>query len=121
MFSLCSQNTVGCEAAHGKMKGVPTTASGRLAPRRVVAVNVARLAGLAARAVGRGGGTALPGLVGTKIDPHLVADLSGQLAGGSIVVSGTNGKTTTSRMLDTILRHAGQHPLRNSSGSNLMR
>jgi UDP-N-acetylmuramyl tripeptide synthase len=37
------------------------------------------------------------------------------------VVTGTNGKTTTSHMLAAILSRAGRRPLRNASGSNLSR
>lgn len=68
----------------------------------------------------RGGGTALPGLVAITIDAHVVHDLSAQLAGIGLV-SGTNGKTTTSRMLASILDRANYRLLRNQSGSNLIR
>jgi UDP-N-acetylmuramyl tripeptide synthase len=47
--------------------------------------------------------------------------LTAQLPEGSIVVTGTNGKTTTSRMLGSILEAAGKEPLHNRSGSNLER
>lgn len=86
-----------------------------------MAVAAARLAGLASRVLGRGGGTALPGLVAERIAPGLLGHLAAQLPGGSIVVTGTNGKTTTSHMLARILTQAGREPLRNASGSNLWR
>lgn len=89
--------------------------------RRAAAVNAARISALASRALGRGGGTALPGLIATALDPAIVADLTAQLPGGSVVVSGTNGKTTTARILASILTDAGYTPLRNESGSNLSR
>jgi UDP-N-acetylmuramyl tripeptide synthase len=38
-----------------------------------------------------------------------------------VLVTGTNGKTTTARLLGSILRAAGHDPIRNSAGSNLMR
>ncbi|MBV9279319.1 MAG: DUF1727 domain-containing protein, partial [Chloroflexi bacterium] len=89
--------------------------------RRVAAVAAAKLSGRASRLLGRGGGTAFPGLVAARVDPGIVRDLSAQLPYGSIVVSGTNGKTTTARMLGSILSEAGYRPLRNTAGSNLMR
>jgi UDP-N-acetylmuramyl tripeptide synthase len=71
--------------------------------------------------LGRGGGTALPGLIAERVAPGLLAHLSGQLPGGVAVVTGTNGKTTTSHMMAAILARAGRRPVRNASGSNLSR
>ena len=85
-----------------------------------VAVLGARLAGLASRALGRGG-TALPGLIAERIAPELLSSLAAQLPRGAVVVTGTNGKTTTSHMLARILACAGLRTLRNASGSNLAR
>ena len=76
---------------------------------------------LATRVLGRGGGTALPGLVASRLDPSIVRKLASQLGGGTVAVSGTNGKTTTCRMRGAILTEAGLVPLRNGAGSNLMR
>ena len=89
-------------------------------PRAALAVAGARIASLASRAFGRGG-TALPGLVAERIAPNLLSHLAAQLPRGAVVVTGTNGKTTTSHMLARILDAAGQKPLRNASGSNLAR
>ena len=86
-----------------------------------VAALAARLAGRASRALGRGGGTALPGLIAERLAPDLLPHLAAQLPGGIAVVTGTNGKTTTSHMLAAILSRAGRRPLRNASGSNLSR
>lgn len=89
--------------------------------RLAAAVNAARLSGLASRLLGRGGGTALPGLVAAALHPDVIADLAQQLSAGSIVVSGTNGKTTTCRILAGMLEAGGYDPVRNESGSNLSR
>ncbi len=67
-----------------------------------------------------GGGTAAPGLIALKIDPLLVQKLSIQLK-KNILVTGTNGKTTTTRMISQILNQAGLKHLHNRSGSNLLR
>ena len=67
------------------------------------------------------GGTALPGLVALTIDPDFIAALASDLAHGVALVSGTNGKTTTTRMLSDIVRATGWAPTHNRSGSNLER
>jgi UDP-N-acetylmuramyl tripeptide synthase len=89
--------------------------------RRSAALLAGRAAGVASRALRRGGGTALPGLVAEALDPGLAAALASQLGGGSLIVTGTNGKTTTARMIAGIAAAAGLEPLPNRSGSNLMR
>src|SRR5581483_9725056 len=90
-------------------------------PRTSAAIAAGKLAGLASRASGRGGGTAIAGLVAGRIDAHLVPALLAKAGHGAIAVTGTNGKTTTSLMLNRIAREAGLLPLHNRSGSNLMR
>ncbi|MYI82311.1 MAG: DUF1727 domain-containing protein, partial [Chloroflexi bacterium] len=49
----------------------------------------------ASRRLGRGGGTALPGLVAATIAPDITAQLVRRAGAGTVVVTGTNGKTTT--------------------------
>ncbi len=90
-------------------------------PRTVAAVWAGKLTGIASRRLGRGGGTAIAGLVAERIDPAIVRRLAAQAGVGSIAVTGTNGKTTTSLMLNRIATEAGLLPLHNRSGSNLMR
>lgn len=80
-------------------------------------------AGRAARVVSRlrGGGSALPGLVSERIDPAILAHTLGDLPHGVVVVSGTNGKTTTTKMLAEILREHGLSVFSNPTGSNFVR
>jgi UDP-N-acetylmuramyl tripeptide synthase len=73
------------------------------------------------RRIGRGGGTALPGVVANYVDPRLLDKLAQRLPAGAVVVAGTNGKTTTSRMLASMLEAAGRAIVHNRSGSNLVR
>ena len=89
--------------------------------RTVAAIAAGKLAGAASRALGKGGGTALPGVVAERVEPRLAERLAAQLGHGCVVVTGTNGKTTTAHMLSSIAAEAGQRPLHNRSGSNLMR
>ena len=90
-------------------------------PRTIAAVAAGKLAGLASRVSRRGGGTAIAGLASLRVDPGVVRRLASQAGAGTIAVTGTNGKTTTSLMLSRIASAAGLRPLHNRSGSNLMR
>lgn len=73
------------------------------------------------RAFGRGGGGALPGVVAEQLDPHLSGKLAAGLGGDVIVVTGTNGKTTTTKLIAELLAASGASLVTNSSGSNLKR
>jgi UDP-N-acetylmuramyl tripeptide synthase len=90
-------------------------------PRTIAAVWSAKAAAAASRFLGRGGGTAIGGLAGLALQPRLVAELGRGLGRGSVLVTGTNGKTTTSHLIAEIAKAAGLAPLANASGSNLMR
>jgi lipid II isoglutaminyl synthase (glutamine-hydrolysing) len=79
----------------------------------------ARAVGAASRASGRGGGTTLPGRLLLRLDPEAIARLGAGLDGGVTLVSATNGKTTTARMLAALLGAAGRHPVHNRAGSNM--
>ncbi len=79
----------------------------------------ARAAGSLSRFAGRGGGTTLPGKLLWKLDPVAIDRLAAQLPQGSVLVSATNGKTTTTAMAAEILR--GRVRLaHNDSGANLV-
>ena len=79
-----------------------------------------RGAGKASRRLRRGGGTTLPGLVARAVDPGTASELAGRLPNGCILVTGTNGKTTTTRLLSALLSAAGHRPVHNRAGANLM-
>lgn len=89
--------------------------------RERAALILGRAAGTAARRLGRGGGTALPGLVAGALAPSLLERLAQQAGQGVVTVTGTNGKTTTTHLIASILRAHGVTPLTNPSGSNLER
>jgi UDP-N-acetylmuramyl tripeptide synthase len=67
-----------------------------------------------------GGGTSLPGLVARRIAADIVGYLASQLVHGSAVITGTNGKTTTSGLTAYVLRAGGMRVWRNREGANLM-
>ena len=84
------------------------------------AIALARFARAVSRLAGRGG-TALPGLVALRVDPAVIEKLVVQLPRGVIIVTGTNGKTTTAKMITTMLTASGWTVLANKTGSNLAR
>ena len=69
----------------------------------------------------RGGGSALPGLVVEKIDPGFLGRVLGRLPYGVVAVSGTNGKTTTTKMIVEMLEAEGLRVFTNRTGSNFSR
>lgn len=92
----------------------------RLRLPRPVSVAVGKAARTLTRLRG-GSGSAFPGLVVEKIDPSFLARTLAQLPLGVVVVSGTNGKTTTTKMVVELLRGQGLKVFTNRSGSNFTR
>ena len=89
-------------------------------PRLFAAVAVARAAQLASGTLKRGGGSTIPGVVARRVDPKVLDKLSKRLSLGSAAITGTNGKTTTTRMIGKILQTAGVRAVNNSTGANLV-
>ena len=87
--------------------------------RLVLETTAARGIGALSRAVGRGGGTTLPGKLLWKVDPAAVDALAARISGGVALVSATNGKTTTSAMAAEILG-ADKRLAWNRAGANLL-
>jgi len=92
-----------------RRRGVSFRDSTALLAARTV-TGVVRLGGRA--------GTSLPGLVADRIAPGLDARLARGLAGAALV-TGTNGKTSTAKMLATVVEATGHAVLANASGANL--
>jgi len=88
--------------------------------RLSAAILSAKAAQFASRKLKRGGGTTVPGVVARRVDPKVLAKLSRRLARGSVALTGTNGKTTTTRMVSEILQIAGVRAVNNSTGANLV-
>ena len=83
------------------------------------AAGAARAAGSLSRLTGRGGGTTVPGHVLMRLAPTALGELAALLPDGTVAVSATNGKTTTSAMLAHILA-ADRVVCRNGAGANLL-
>jgi UDP-N-acetylmuramyl tripeptide synthase len=71
--------------------------------RLALEIAAARAAGRLSRLAGRGGGTTLPGKLLATVDPAALSTLAGRLPLGCALVSATNGKTTTSAIVASIL------------------
>ena len=65
-------------------------------------------------------GTTLPGAISQRIDPEIIRHLGSGLTEGLVIVTGTNGKTTTANLLASILRNAGKEFAFNQAGANLV-
>ena len=78
-----------------------------------LAVLVCKASGAVLRKLGRGG-TNLPGKLALKIDKNILGELSRGVK--VMVVTGTNGKTTTSRMIEQAFADAGLKYFSNKSG-----
>jgi UDP-N-acetylmuramyl tripeptide synthase len=79
---------------------------------------LARLVRAFTRALGRGGTTA-PGRTLLAVAPDALDRLGSRLEQGAVLVSATNGKTTTASMTAAVLERAGVRVVRNSAGSNM--
>ena len=67
----------------------------------------------------RGGGSAFPGLVLLRLRPQVLAETLGDLRWGRVFVSGSNGKSTTTTMITSLLRAHGLKVFSNPAGGNL--
>jgi UDP-N-acetylmuramyl tripeptide synthase len=84
-----------------------------------LAVSVAKTVTLGVRSLRLGSASVLPGSIARRIAPRLLELLSQQVKNGVILVAGTNGKTTTSLLLHSILERKGYRVAHNATGANL--
>jgi len=66
-------------------------------------------------------GSAIPGYVIERINKRFLAKAMGKLPQGVVLVTGTNGKTTTTKLLAELLQGQGLRVLTNNTGSNFVR
>jgi len=65
-------------------------------------------------------GSSLPGLVARRICPGILVELAAQVHRGVVMITGTNGKTTTGNMIAGVLLAAGYKVINNREGANLI-
>lgn len=87
--------------------------------RVCAAILAGRIAASLARLFGWRG-SSLPGVVALRLCPGVLRHLAGQVRAGVVVVTGTNGKTTTSNMIARMLAAAGFRVVCNREGANLI-
>ncbi len=64
------------------------------------------------------GGSNFPGKVALKLDKNILKTICKDYK--IIVITGTNGKTTTTSMVYNILKHAKKHVITNNTGANML-
>ena len=86
--------------------------------RSLLAQGLGRLTASALHLAGRSA-SQLPGRVALAVDPHAIEHLAPKLSQGSLVVCGTNGKTTTNNVLASAVEASGARVLCNRVGANM--
>jgi UDP-N-acetylmuramyl tripeptide synthase len=78
-----------------------------------------KLTSIVLKALGKKG-TTLPGYIARKIYPPLLGLLASSFPDGAVLITGTNGKTTTNNILAAIFQTAGKKVAYNKEGSNML-
>jgi lipid II isoglutaminyl synthase (glutamine-hydrolysing) len=90
---------------------------GKLPIRARVATTLGGAAGQLSRLAGRGDGSVIGGVIGLRVEPGLLALLAADRQ--IVLVTGTNGKTTTTRLITAALGALGQEIASNAFGANM--
>jgi len=85
--------------------------------RLILAIILCKALRLVSRVLHRGG-TAMPGRYALKVCPQLLAILAKDVK--SVAITGTNGKTTSARMIEEAFAQSGRSFFANRSGANLI-
>jgi lipid II isoglutaminyl synthase (glutamine-hydrolysing) len=90
---------------------------GKLPMRARLATTIGGAAGRMSRLAGRGDGSVIGGVIGLRVEPGLLALLAADRQ--VVLVTGTNGKTTTTRLITSALGALGQDVASNAFGANM--
>lgn len=82
---------------------------------KTLAISATKISSSLLKTIGRGG--SMPGSIGLKIDKNILKKL--KIDGPVILVTGTNGKTSTANMITDLMSKAGYHVISNRKGDNL--
>ncbi|MCH3968120.1 MAG: MurT ligase domain-containing protein [Atopobiaceae bacterium] len=88
--------------------------------RTQLATGSGRLVRWGLRSVAHRAGSQLPGRLAVSLDPHVIGELSSGILQGSVVVCGTNGKTTTNNVLAAAMEASGRSVACNRDGANMV-
>jgi UDP-N-acetylmuramyl tripeptide synthase len=89
----------------------------KLPLRARLATGIGGAAGRVSRLTGRGDGSVIGGVLGLRVEPDLLRLLAADRQ--VILVTGTNGKTTTTRLITAALGALGQQVASNAFGANM--
>jgi UDP-N-acetylmuramyl tripeptide synthase len=90
---------------------------GKLPIRARLATTLGDAAGKVSRLTGRGDGSVIGGVVGLRVEPDLLRKLAAERQ--IVLVTGTNGKTTTTRLVTAAISSLGQEVASNAFGANM--
>jgi UDP-N-acetylmuramyl tripeptide synthase len=90
---------------------------GKLPLRARIATSLSGAAGRVSRMTGRGDGSVIGGVLGLRVEPELLRLLAADRQ--VVLVTGTNGKTTTTRLIAAALGALGQDVASNAFGANM--
>src|SRR6202167_6494872 len=93
-------------------------AAGRV--RLALALAAGKGSGAAGRFLNVSGGTSLPGAIARRVDPLVLQKVAAASKARKAAITGSNGKTTTCRMLAALAQATGISVAQNRSGSNLL-
>jgi len=88
--------------------------------RLFIAILIGKIIAFVTQTFHIGGGSAAPGLYALMIEPDLIEKTSSRIR-RNVIITGTNGKTTTARILAHLANEAGLKIINNHTGSNLER
>jgi lipid II isoglutaminyl synthase (glutamine-hydrolysing) len=89
----------------------------KLPLRARLATSIGGAAGRVSRITGRGDGSVIGGVLGLRVEPDLLRLLAEDRQ--IVLVTGTNGKTTTTRLISAALGALGQDVASNAFGANM--
>jgi len=89
----------------------------KLPLRARLATSIGGAAGRVSRLTGRGDGSVIGGVLGLRVEPELLRLLAADRQ--VVLVTGTNGKTTTTRLITAALGALGQDVASNAFGANM--
>jgi len=89
----------------------------KLPLRARLATSLSGAAGRVSRMTGRGDGSVIGGVLGLRVEPELLRLLAADRQ--VVLVTGTNGKTTTTRLITAALGALGQDVASNAFGANM--
>lgn len=87
--------------------------------RKLLAVWVTKMLIFMGKIAGKKG-SSTPGIYAIKLCPNILRILSKQIKNEIIVVCGTNGKTTTNNLLNSIIKSSGNNVVCNNVGANML-